>query len=218
MLAGLAVFDMDGVVADSEAHWFTAELAYISSQVSGWNGAAQRQRMGRPAIETYQLLKRDYGLELGAVEFLRHIEGMAETIYTSCTIDPGLAEALDELTSTGCRLALCTSSSQRWADMLLSRLGPEPRFDPILTSSSFHGPGKPSPDVYTEVLSRAGFPVSRAVVVEDSPIGVTAAKNAGVHTIGYMNGFNTPSELGEADSIAASMKEVVELVTRFLSE
>jgi HAD superfamily hydrolase (TIGR01509 family) len=86
------------------------------------------------------------------------------------------------------RLALATNSNRRYVDELTARLGWTGLFDPVVCGDGAFRP-KPEPDIYLETLRLLTLPASRCVVVEDSLVGVRAARAAGLAAVGLAGSF-----------------------------
>lgn len=178
------IFDMDGVLIDSEPLWRRAEVVAFNA-------------VGVPMVEDDGFLT--IGLRTDEVVefwFARHPwEGVSKKeveanlvkeviglISTEGEAMPGALETLAAARSGGYKIGLASSSSSEIIAAVLKRLGIADAFD--VTQSAEHEPyGKPHPAVYIECAARLGVEANRCLAIEDSPAGVLAAKAARMHCI-----------------------------------
>lgn len=208
-VTGLVIFDCDGVLVDSDR---------ISLRV-------QAERLCALGLDvSYEDCLRDF-LGLGMPETLRIVEdrlghpvppGWAEDLEVAVhrafeeelTAVPGVVAALDEIAVPTC---VASNGDHDKMRLTLSLTGLHPRFAGRIFSRHDVSRGKPAPDLFLHAASSMGVPPGQCVVVEDSPVGVTAAKLAGMRALGYA--ATTPAErLAAADEVFTSMSELPGLV------
>ncbi len=175
------IFDMDGVLADTEGiHVRSWDIAL---QAIGVNATEERRGlagMSSPAIarELIRLRSLPYSVD-ELVERKRSVfRGLIEKKLVPFD---GLLEEMSLWKGTP--MALATSSSRREAAYMLSRLGFDGWFDPIVTSDDVTH-AKPAPDIYLKAIEKLGVPAGQCVVLEDSLHGIRAAQAAGALVIG----------------------------------
>ncbi|HKP53195.1 MAG TPA: HAD-IA family hydrolase [Chloroflexia bacterium] len=194
------IFDMDGVIVDSELHWKSLEGFFLQSLVQGWDAEAQSKIIGISVHDLYKMLVEQYGLAKSKDEFLALYYDMAREIYEQrASLLPGFLDLLRALREAGVPLALASSSPMSWIDMVLDRFGLREEFRVAVSADELEGPGKPSPAIYLLTARKLGVPPERCVVIEDSTHGVLSAKRAGMYCIGFQNGFNDEQDLSVAD-------------------
>lgn len=203
------VFDMDGVLLDSEPIW----------------RAVEREVFGRLGIEvTEEDLMRTMGVRIADVvagwhrhqpwegpgpEEVAHeiVERVADTIQREGMLNDGAAEAIDHLRGLRLRLALASSSPMRLIQAVLSMGKLEDRFDVIVTAEEeVHG--KPDPAVYLRTAERLGVPAERCLAIEDSLAGIRAAKAAGMVCIAVPELPAAEARGAGADLVLGSLEEV----------
>lgn len=165
------LFDVDGVLADTE-HLHRQALAEVAHEA----GYEVPDTDARTTLEKLRLA----GVPETALETLyakkrSRYELLVETIPKN----PELGRALYGLCSRGFRMAACTNSNRVSATKLLQHLGIFNVFRTLVTSSDVTR-GKPSPEIYTLALERLMCVPHRAVVFEDSDVGIEAARRAGI--------------------------------------
>ena len=113
---------------------------------------------------------------------------------------PGVAELLDELGDAGVRLAVATTGSRTWVDPLLDRLFGLERFETIVGGDETPE-RKPDPSAHLLTLERLGVDAAAAPAIEDSEIGLQAAKAAGLRCVIVVNDYTREQDFGEADLV-----------------
>lgn len=194
------IFDMDGVIVDSELHWKKLEGYFLQSLVQGWNAQAQAKIIGLSVHDLYTLLVTEYGLTQAKADFFDLYNGMAREIYTQhANLLPGFLDLLADLQAAKVPLALASSSPMGWIAMVLDRFDLHEAFRVVVSADELHGEGKPSPAIYVLTAQRLSVAPERCSVIEDSRNGVLSAKRAGMYCIGFQNGFNDDQDLSDAD-------------------
>ena len=184
-MTAAAVFDMDGVLIDSAAHHRHAwrmlldEMGAEPADPEHW-----RLTIGRPSEEAIPLL---LGRRVSDAE-ARRLARRKRDFYQARAqkgLDPvlGVREFLESLEELGVPCAVGTSASRWDAERLLDDLGLLRFFDVMVTADDVML-GKPDPEVWVQVARRLRVPVARCVVFEDAPVGIQAARAAGMRAIG----------------------------------
>lgn len=203
------VFDMDGVIVDSERHWKQLEGFFLQQLIPHWDRADQGKITGLSLRDTFALLRDSYGLKHTESEFLDVYQDMAAQIYMEkVALLPGFTGLLDELRAHEVPLALTSSSLRSWIEMVLARFSLHDAFRVVVSAEELKGEGKPSPAIYIHTAKELGVPAARCIVIEDSRNGVLSAKAAGMYCIGLRNGFNEEQDLSGADIIVHGFHEL----------
>jgi HAD superfamily hydrolase (TIGR01509 family) len=203
------VFDMDGVLLDSEPIWRAVEI-----DVFGRLGVHLEERdllrtMGVRIADVVRLWHDRQPWDGPSVEEVAGeiVERVASTIERDATLNEGAEEAIDRLRALGLRLALASSSPMRLIDAVLRMGRLADRFDVVLTGED-EAHGKPSPDVYLSAARALGVPPERCLAIEDSINGVRAAKAAGMVAIAVPPPETRGGDVGGADLILGSLTEL----------
>ncbi len=212
------VFDMDGVLVDSEIHWKKMESAFLRGLLPEWDEARQKSIIGMSVYDVYSLLIRDYGLCISREEYLEYYDHLAGKLYGELSgLIPGAEEIIRELSVRNFPLGLASSSPRRWMDIVLDRFSFAPYFNAVVSSDDVRGCGKPEPDIYLLACSKLGIAPEYAAAIEDTEKGVRSAKSAGMKCVGLRNGFNEHQDLSMADYIAWGFADIpVERITGLL--
>jgi HAD superfamily hydrolase (TIGR01509 family) len=191
------VFDLDGVLIDSEPVWEEVRRAYVAEHGGRWRPESQRRLMGMSTAEWATYLHRELGVdrppEVIADEVL---ERMAARYGQRPPLLEGALAAVQRLAERW-PLGLASSSSRRLIDLVLEA-GGLARWFRATVSTEEVARGKPAPDAYLEVAARLGADPDACVAVEDSSNGVRSAAAAGMRVIA------TPSPRYPLDGDAAS--------------
>jgi HAD superfamily hydrolase (TIGR01509 family) len=208
------VFDMDGVLIQSEEVWDDVRERYVRERGGRYDEEVQRALMGMSSTEWSRYLHETAGVpdEPEAIneEVVRR---MLESYRTRLPLVDGAVEAVRRLAGRY-RLGLASSSNRPLIDAVLDIAGLAPYFEATVSSEEV-ARGKPSPDVYLEAARRLGADPERVVAVEDSHGGIRSAKAAGMRVIAIPNPAYPPDEesLALADVTIRSLDELtLELV------
>ena len=186
------VFDLDGVLLDSEQRWNDAKEAVTTAAGGRWRDDAATAMMGMSSPEWSAYMHDELAVPY---EPERINELVVERMATGYTEElPLLPGAIDAVETLAARwpLGLASSSNREIIDAFLDLSGLRDRFR-VTTSSEEVGRGKPSPDVYLEVAARLGADAARCVAVEDSSNGLRAAAAAGMAVIAVPNPHYPPA-------------------------
>jgi len=203
------IFDMDGVIVDSEIHWKTTEGYFLQSLIPTWSIDDQDKILGLGVYDLYALLASTYQLQKTKEQFLELYQEMANVIYgQKVSLIEGFTELLSALHANHIPVALASSSPWTWINIMLERFNLRESFQAIVRADELEGEGKPSPAIYLLTAKRLSVSPTRCIAIEDSKNGVLSAKNAGMYCIGFRNGFNDEQDLSRADMIIQHFAEL----------
>lgn len=203
------VFDMDGVLVDSEHVWDEARETLARERGGRWHEGAQRDMMGMSSLEWSVYMHETIGLAEAPEEISDEVVRRLEAIYREeLPIFPGAAEAVRRLAAEW-PLAVASSSNRPLIDLVLELSGLD-RFFSATVSSEEVPRGKPAPDVYEEAARRLAVDPGHCAAVEDSENGIRAAKAAGMWVVAVPNPRYPPGDeaLALADAVVGSVAEL----------
>jgi HAD superfamily hydrolase (TIGR01509 family) len=209
------VFDLDGVLVDSEQLWDTVRRSVAAEAGRPWPPGATRAMQGMSTPEWSSYLTEVVGIPGQPEEVAATVlDRMAAAYHTRLPLLPGALQVVERL---GQRwpLGLASSSPRRLINTVLESSGLAPWFQAIVSTEEV-GAGKPSPAVYQVVVQRLGVDATQAVAIEDSSNGLRSAAAAGLGVLAVPNAAFPPSEdaLALADIIITSLDEITpQLVT-----
>ena len=203
------VFDMDGVIVDSEQVWDEVRENYVREVGGTYTDSATRDMMGMSSVEWSRYMADQLGVpgtpeEINAAIVSRMLERYGEVP----PLIPGAVEAV-----RGCAerwpLAVASSSNPELIEVVLDVAGLHDVI-PVVVSSQEVARGKPAPDVYLEAARRLGVDPRLCAAVEDSHNGIRSAKAAGMRVVAIPNPHFPPDEdaLGQADVVLRSIDEL----------
>lgn len=208
------VFDLDGVLVDSEELWDVIRRGLAADAGRSWPAEATRAMQGMSTGEWAAYLTDAVGVPGEPDEVAATVVDRIAAQYDSrLPLLPGAVEVVERL---GRRwpLGLASSSPRRLIDTVLDSAGLAQRFE-VSVSTEEVAAGKPSPAVYQAVVARLGVDPSQAVAIEDSSNGLRSAAAAGLGVLAVPNAAFPPSEdaLALAGLVVDSLEEItVELV------
>ncbi len=177
------VFDMDGVLVDSEERWDRARRELVAETGGTWRDDATHAMMGMSSPEWSAYVRDELGVPLPAPEInTRVVEHLLAGYEAGLPLIPGAVEAVRRVAALGRPLGLASSSNREVIDVVLERAGRAALFSATVSSEEV-ARGKPSPDVYLEALRRLGVAPEAATAVEDSSNGLRAAAAAGMRVV-----------------------------------
>jgi sugar-phosphatase len=200
------LFDLDGVLVESRESTERVWLEWARNN-SIEEGALRSAMHGVRSGDVVRVLRPD----LDAVSEAGEIERLQAEDTDGLRVIPGAVAALGAL--KGDRVAVVTSGTRPLALARLAAVGIEP--PPVMVFAGDVARGKPDPEGYLTAARRLGADPAEALVVEDAPPGIEAAKAAGMAAVAVPS-THAPEELGRADVVLGSLEEFPELLaTRF---
>jgi HAD superfamily hydrolase (TIGR01509 family) len=203
------VFDLDGLLLDSEQVWDDAREQLAKERGGRWHDQAQKDMMGMSSTEWSRYMHDRIGLPEPPEEINREVVERLEGIYREhLPAIPGAREAVERLAARW-PLGLASSSNRELIDLALELLGVKHLFAATVSSEEV-ARGKPAPDVYLEVARRLGVDPTHAAAVEDSTNGILSAKAAGMRVLAIPNRHFPPGEdaLAQADVVLDSLADL----------
>ena len=203
------VFDMDGVIVDSEQVWDDVREQLAKERGGRWHDGAQADMMGMSSPEWSRYMHDVIGLDESPDEINDEVvRRMLERYRERLPLLDGAAESVRRL-APEFSLAIASSSNRPLIEAVLDRAGIAELFDAVVSSEEVAG-GKPAPDVYLEAARRLGVEPARAAAVEDSSNGLRAAHAAGMRVIALPNTHYPPAAdaLALADAVVRSPAEL----------
>ena len=203
------VFDLDGIIVDSEHVWDDVRQELAEERGGRWHDRASRDMMGMSSPEWSRYMHDVIGLAESPEEINAEVVRRMEAGYRErLPLIPGAVEAVERL-ATRWPLGLASSSNRELIDLALESSGLGRLFAATVSSEEV-ARGKPAPDVYLEAARRLGVPPGRCAAIEDSENGILSAKAAGMGVLAIPNPQfpPAPEALAEADAVLASIVEL----------
>jgi len=203
------VFDLDGVIVDSEQVWDEVRERYTHEVGGTYTESAARDMMGMSSHEWSRYMSEHLGVpgtpeEINAEVVRRMLARYGE----HPPLIPGAVDAVRRIAARW-PLAIASSSNPELISVVVAAAGLEGVF-PVLVSSQEVARGKPSPDVYLEAARRLGVAAADCGAVEDSHNGIRSAKAAGMFVVAVPNPHYPPDPeaMAQADVVLGSIAEL----------
>jgi len=210
------VFDLDGVIVDSESAWVEAKRELVDRAGGTWKPEATRAMLGMSSPEWSRYLRDELGVPMAVEEINAAVVAALERRYREAL--PLIPGAVDAVLRIAARwpLGLASSSNREIIDLVLAESGLTEAFA-VTVSSEEVARGKPAPDVYVEATRRLGADPGRCVAIEDSSNGLRSAAAAGQAVVAIPNREfpPDPDALALANAVLGSIEELTaDLVSR----
>jgi len=191
------VFDLDGVLVDSERVWDEVRRRFTEENGGRWHESAQRDMMGMSSVEWSRYVHDRLGVQLQPERISAAVaDQVAERYRDELPLLPGAVESVRSLAAEW-PLGLASSSNRHVIDLVLDQAGIADAFRATVSSEEV-GAGKPAPDVYLETAARLEVAPSACVAIEDSTNGIRSAHAAEMAVVAVPNRDFPP----ESDALA----------------
>jgi len=211
------IFDLDGVLIDSEQVWNEARALYVRERGGRWHERAQQDMMGMSSNEWSRYVHDQLGVDRTPDEISSDVARRIALLYRErLPLESGARKAVERLGSRW-PLALASSSNRELIDLVLEVASLAAHFT-VTVSSEEVSHGKPAPDVYLEAAGRLGVEPEGCVAIEDSHNGLLSAVAAGMQVIAVPNRAFPPGReaLDKAARILPSIDELTPQVIESL--
>jgi HAD superfamily hydrolase (TIGR01509 family) len=203
------IFDMDGVLVDSEAVWDDVRKRFVEENGGRWHVSAQRDMMGMSSIEWSRYVRDRLGVQMEPDRISAAVaDRIAAGYRRSLPLLPGAVESVRSLAEQW-PLGLASSSNPHVIDLVLELADIADAFGATVSSEEV-GAGKPAPDVYLEAAERLSAGATACIAIEDSTNGIRSADAAGMTVIAVPN-RDFPPEPGALELAAATLDSLTEL-------
>jgi HAD superfamily hydrolase (TIGR01509 family) len=203
------VFDLDGVLVDTETVWDDVREALVRERGGRWHERAQADMMGMSSLEWSRYMHEELGLSESPQAINDEVVGRMLVRYRDdLPLIDGAVPAVERL-ADAFPLALASSSNRPLIDAVLQTSGLERHFAATVSSEEV-ARGKPAPDVFLEAARRLGVEPRLCAAIEDSSNGLRAAHAAGMRVIALPNAHYPPGRdaLALADVVVGALDEL----------
>ena len=200
------IFDLDGLLLDSESAWDGGRKALVAEAGLDWPDGATEAMLGMSSPEWSRYVHDELGVPLAPPEISdRVVAHVLETYADRLPLLPGAAAAVERIAARW-PLALASSSNRAVIETVMETSGWGAVFEAWVSSEEV-GRGKPAPDVFLEAARRIGLDPREGAGIEDSHNGILAASAAGLRVVAIPNREFPPGQaaLAAADVVLASL-------------
>lgn len=211
------VFDLDGVLVDSEAVWDEVRRRFTEENGGRWHEGAQREMMGMSSVEWSRYVRDRLGVDMDPERISIEVADRVADLYRErLPLLPGAVESV-RLLAKEWPLAVASSSNRHVIDLVVELAGLKEEFRATVSSEEV-GSGKPAPDVYLEAARRLEVDPGACAAIEDSTNGIRSARAAGMTVIAVPNRDYPPEAetRGQADRILDSLVDLTPDLVRSL--
>jgi HAD superfamily hydrolase (TIGR01509 family) len=208
------IFDLDGVLADSEPTWDEIDAQLLSEYGVKYRGEYHREVLGVSYRGSVEFFKKTFHISAPTEEMMKRRGEIATEFFAKqIGLFPNAKRVLEELRGMKLKLAVATSSVSASARPFLDRHQITKFFDVIITGDEIQR-GKPEPDIYLRTAEKLGVDPSDCLVIEDSLSGIAAAKAAHMRVAAIPDRrFVDPREYEkEADFLLNNLSEIPALI------
>ena len=212
------LFDLDGVLIDSEPAW-QIEEARLYPRLLGNDVTTKMGPTIGMGIDSIYDKATAAGAEITRQRFHDEFDKLGDKIYNKATIPDGLHDLVVTLRQLGFKIGIVSASPMKWIDAVINRLALRHDIDLIISIHERKDLAhKPAPDGYLDAIKSLGCTPDQTIILEDSNTGIAAAKAAGAYTIGLRQNL-LPGYVQEgADIYADTLTDVAQLVKLHTSD
>jgi HAD superfamily hydrolase (TIGR01509 family) len=204
------IFDFDGLILDTELSALTSWQEIYKEYNCTIPIAQWMTTIGGTAatfFDPLDYLEQQLGRPVEREALRARRRQIHEATTSTLSALPGVEDYLADARRLGLKIGLASSSTRRWVSGHLTRLGLLPYFDCVRCADDV-AHKKPDPELYLAVLKELDVEATRAVALEDSPNGVTAAQRAGIFCVAIPNALTGQMPLDHADMHLTSLAEI----------
>jgi HAD superfamily hydrolase (TIGR01509 family) len=208
-LIAAVIFDLDGVLIDSEPAWAEARRELVLERGGRWHDHTQQDMMGMSSVEWSRYMHDQLGADMPPHDISAEVVRRLALLYRErLPLLPGAREAVERLAARW-PLALASSSNRELIDLVLGIAHLTGSFQATVSSEEV-AHGKPAPDVYLAAACSLGVEPSRCAAIEDSHNGILSGVAAGMRVIAIPNDAFPPGReaLVKATRVLASLDEL----------
>jgi beta-phosphoglucomutase-like phosphatase (HAD superfamily) len=215
------VFDMDGVLINSEEAWFKFEPDFLDNLFGEKISQEIGDTIGIPLSVIYDKAK-SFGFKKPLEEIQAIWDETAFRVYDKATITPDTDKLMEYLIGESFKIGLVSASKTSWINRVLPRLPFAKNITNVLSLDEGFHPNlrpKPSPDGYLEMMKIMNVSPNNTIILEDSNAGIKSAVDAGAYTISLsQNLISGYKQIDLANAKAKNMLEVIGVVSNWLKK
>jgi len=201
------LFDMDGVIVDSEPLWTEAEIQFLARRSLSYSPKLKAVLMGRDSREAVSILIEHYNLKESVDDAIAERNELVAGLFDAFLQPiPYALDLVKSVRNSGIKTSLVSSSPKRLIDLVLDKFSVSGLFDLVMSGDQV-ARGKPAPDIYIAAAEKLDVKAAYCLVIEDAPHGVVAAKQAGMCCLAMSTSVSVP-ELAMADKVVSGFEEV----------
>lgn len=204
------IFDMDGVIIDTGSIWKLANTQFLAKRGKIYNEKEVRNKInGKSPIEAITILQQIYSFDGDPqMQSVERKEIVIEKYKTELEYYPGFLSLIAQVAKQGLKKCIATGADHHLLEIINDRLDLRSYFgDHIYSVEDVGHVSKPDPATFLYSAKKLGADPSDCIVIEDSPLGIEAARRGGMKSIGVTTS-TTRDKLSDADLIVDSLNEI----------
>lgn len=210
------IFDMDGVIINSEFEWEKQENVSLRKMCGDEIYEKIHKQIMGGTIQMITKLIQDAGKKIPGDEVNKIFDEMSIIVYKNSKVTPGIKECIKILKSLGFRIGLVTAAKPFWVEQVRKKLKNDNLFDYYLALSERNDLNpKPFPDGYLEAMKNLSVTPEQTIIIEDSQRGIDAAKASGAFTICLLENLKPGLMPNNADMYVKSIIDFTKLMNNF---
>jgi len=204
-----AIFDMDGVLIDSEPLHYESDLVMLKKMNIRVDDANLNNYVGVRISKMWDDFKKKFKLKMDLEEIVEMHQGIKDELLAKGNYRPidGVEGLLAGLKDGGVPVAIASSSSREFIEAVVGKIGIGQYID-VFVSGDEVARSKPEPDIFLEAAARLKVAPPDCVVIEDSRNGILAAREAKMKSVGFKNANSGDQDLSAATAVVESMKAI----------
>ncbi len=208
VLLKAVIFDMDGVIVDSEPLHVKAERETLAPYGIKLEESELQKYMGRtPKVLLEDVIKKHHLNTTIEKIYPVHMKNLLNLYKNEVELIPGVLELITELNSEGVGLAVASSSDKILILSVLEKFHLSNFFKVVVSGEEVKNV-KPSPDIFLKTAEKLGYSPGECVVIEDSSAGVRSARSAGMVCVGFRSPHSKGQDIAEAELVINDFSEV----------
>lgn len=202
------IFDMDGVIVDSEPFHVEAEIETMKRNGVDISAGDLAKYLGTTAEFMFEDLIKRYGMNKSWEQLNQEKEAIFLPLLKE-KVEPieGVLELIDFLIKRNLKLALATSSKRDLMDVVLDKFDLGHKFDAVVCADDVEK-SKPDPEIFLKAAKKIAIPPESCLVIEDAPLGVLAANRAGMTSVAYQSRSKYKQDFSKADQIVSKLLDL----------
>lgn len=207
------IFDQDGVLIDSEPIHFLALSKFFKEHNEHYDINIHESYFGYSGHNFFTQMREKHGVSL-SLEYMKTKSRLyIHEFENQIQLMPEVHSSLKEISDLVPHVGLATGTYRELTNRNLNRLQLENYFKKTVCGDEVIN-GKPHPEIYLKVADKLEIAPKECLVIEDSPAGIEAAKNAGMSVISYLSQHNHKADLRKADHQIKNLKEIAPFIKK----
>jgi HAD superfamily hydrolase (TIGR01509 family) len=202
------IFDMDGLLINSEIYWKQFEAEMFPALGIAYTDQLKQDILGSNIIDITKIIQEKYDSNITYETIQSAFDGIASKVYASSEFMPGAKKLLDELKAAGVPMAIGSSACLPWIELCLDAMNIQDYFEVVCSTATMQLPGKPDPAVYNLCMEKLAVTPQEVVIFEDSHTGYMAALNSEAFVIAVPDSRWCSGDYSDAHLLADSLEDI----------